>query len=134
MTACSSEYPPNFLISFKLQNIFLLYFLFLSLISCFKHTLVSQTVAMVCFIYIFTAVNDVSFSLFSPAQRPLSGLYLPAACSFWLASSCAQAEFSPTTPIMKIKTCGRGPNRYCRLLHTVKHTQTNRGCKIAQTQ
>lgn len=47
----------------------------------------------------------------STAQRPLSRLYLQAACSCWLASSCAQAEFSPTIPIMKIKTCGRGRSR-----------------------
>lgn len=95
-------------------------------------------------IYIFTTVNDVSLSLpffcLSTAQRPLSGLYLQAACSCWLASSCAQAEFSPTIPIMKIKSCGRGPNRYCRVHHTVKHIPTqecgnyHRGCKITRTQ
>lgn len=68
--------------------------------------------------YVFIAgewcVLFSSFSLcVSTAQRPLSRLYLQAACSCWLASSCAQAEFSPTIPIMKIKTCGRGPDRYC---------------------
>lgn len=60
----------------------------------------------------------------STAQKPLSMLCLQAACSCWLASSCAQEEFLPTIPIMKIKTCGRGPNRYCK---TALHCQTYTG-------
>lgn len=105
-----------------------------------KHAGSSEDLQCMCNPYIFSSEWCVLHSLFSlclpTAQRPLSGLCLQAACSCWLASSCAQAEFSPTTPIMKIKTCGRGPNRYCRLIYTVKHTHgcgsCPRGCKIAQ--
>lgn len=66
--------------------------------------------------HVLISMSDTPFSLCSStAQRPLRGLSLQGVCSCSLASSCAQAEFSPTTPIMKIKTCGRGPDRYCRL-------------------
>lgn len=58
----------------------------------------------------------------STAQRPPSRRCLLEACSSWPASSCAQAEFSPTTHIMKIKTCGNGPDRYC-CLHSVQITR-----------
>lgn len=80
--------------------------------------------------------NDVCrlLSSLSSAQRPLREQYLQAACSCWPASSCAQAEFSPTTPIMKIKTCGRGPSRYQRL-HYAKHTRGAGGRRCTtQTQ
>lgn len=71
------------------------------------------------------SMSDAPSSLcLSTAQRLLRGPSSQGACSCLLASSCAQAEFSPTIPIMKIKTCGRGPDRYRRLYCTTIKTRT----------
>lgn len=59
-------------------------------------------------------LTGLSFLGFSTAQRPPSRRCLQAACSFWPASSCAQAGFSPTTHIMKTRTSGTEPDRYRR--------------------
>jgi len=66
---------------------------------------------------------SLSLLCLSIAQRPPSRRCLLEACSSWLASSCAQAEFSPTTHIMKIKTCGSGQDRYCCLQANITHKE-----------